>query len=320
MTRRHAWTVVQVVVTIVLLATIFWRFDWAGFAHVLARVSPGFYLGSLAAIVAGQLLFALRWRTVLDGMGYHLPYGEVLHKYLVAFFLGNLMPTTIGGDAAKVYYLGRRLGYVEVTASVFVDRFVGFLWLAVIGSVLSWSVGTPSALFVLNRNLLTMFAAACAAFLVVAWAVPFQRDIPEQAPRNRLSGWGARLREFVAYVRTGGCHVATLAAAAGVALAYLAVMTFVYCWFFAANGAHVPPALSVMNVLAGMAVFVNIPVSVNGIGLREQLHYLLFAALGLPKEVSVALSLLLFSHALLVSLVGYGLWLRARPVVPEAVV
>ncbi len=41
-----------------------------------------------------------------------------------------------------------------------------------------------------------------------------------------------------------------------------------------------------------MAVFVNVPISVGGIGLREQLHYLLFAELGVPKEASVSLSLL----------------------------
>ena len=64
--------------------------------------------------------------------------------------------------------------------------------------------------------------------------------------------------------------------------------------------------------LFGMAIFINVPISVNGIGLREQLHALLFAALGLSKEVSVGISLLVFSHTLLLSLVGCGLWLRAR--------
>jgi uncharacterized membrane protein YbhN (UPF0104 family) len=325
MTRRHVWLGVQVAVTVALLATVFWRFDWAGFRRVLDHVSAGFYLGSLAAIVSGQMLYALRWKVVLAGMGCRVPYSEVLHQYLVACFLGSLMPTTIGGDAAKVYYLGRRLGYVEVTASVFVDRFVGFLWLAAIGAALSWLAGAPSALFVLNRNLLTMFAAALATFLAIAWVTPVERverlvPMRLRLPGNRLSAWSARAQQFVAYVRVGGCRLVTLAAAAGVALAYLTLLTFVYRRFFAANGAEVPGALPVMNVLASMSVFVNVPISVNGIGLREQLHYLLFAALGLPKEVSVSLSLLLFSHFMLVSLVGYGLWLRDRPAVPEAAV
>ena len=320
MSRRHVGLAVQVAVTVALLAILFWRFDWADFLQVLRRISFGFYLATLAATAAGQLLYALRWRVMLGGMGLQVPYREVVQQYLVAFFLGNLMPTTVGGDAAKVYYLGRRVGYVEVGASVFVDRFLGFLCLAVIGGALAWSGSAPSRLFVLNRNLLTMFAATFAGILAISWLAPIERLVPARLRWDRLSSWSARTREFVGYVRLGACRFRTLAAAAAVVFAYAALMTLVYRRFFLATGVHVPPVVSVMNVIVSMSIFVNVPISVNGIGLREQLHYLLFAALGLPKEVSVSVSLLVFSHFLVISLAGYGLWLRARTAVPEPAV
>jgi len=58
---------------------------------------------------------------------------------------------------------------------------------------------------------------------------------------------------------------------------------------------------------------------VNGIGLREQLHSLLFATLGVPKEVSVSLAVLLFSHFLLLSLAGYVVWFRIKPAAVSSV-
>ena len=65
----------------------------------------------------------------------------------------------------------------------------------------------------------------------------------------------------------------------------------------------------------------NVPVSVNGLGIREQLHALLLQPLGIPREAAVAISLLLFGHAVLSSVFGFVLWVRmpALPVIaPEA--
>jgi len=65
-------------------------------------------------------------------------------------------------------------------------------------------------------------------------------------------------------------------------------------------------------MLLSIGVLANVPLTVNGIGLREQLHYLLFASLGLPKEISVSISLLIFANILIMSLAGYVLWIKLR--------
>jgi hypothetical protein len=50
--------------------------------------------------------------------------------------------------------------------------------------------------------------------------------------------------------------------------------------------------------------------------LREQLHYLLFAELGVVKEASVSISLVMYAFSLAVSLAGYVIWLRIKPTIP----
>jgi hypothetical protein len=65
-------------------------------------------------------------------------------------------------------------------------------------------------------------------------------------------------------------------------------------------------------------VLSNVPISLNGLGVREQLHVWLFAPLGVPNEVAVAISLLLFGHILLTSLIGMVVWLM-QPAGPAAV-
>ena len=72
------------------------------------------------------------------------------------------------------------------------------------------------------------------------------------------------------------------------------------------------PYQPILLVLIAIGVLSNIPVSVNGIGLREQLHYLLFASLGVSKELAVGISIIVFSQFLILSVFGGLVWLRLR--------
>ena len=311
MNRRNLVFAVQAIVTMALLVMLFRRFDWMRFGEVLRQMSLWFYAGSLLTLAFGQLLYAFRWRMVLSGMGIDVPYGEVLRQYFIGIFFSNLMPTAVGGDASKVYYLGRRSGFVPITASVILDRLLGFVWLAVIGSVLAWVVGGDAQVLVLNRQLLTLFASGFLSTLLVAWLVPVERVLPRLVPA-RWNSWTLRVGEFVALVREGVCRPATLLVAGAVVGSYAWLITVVYQQYFALSGLGALATLPVMLVIVSMSIFVNVPITVGGIGLREQLHVLLFTAFGVPKEVAVTISLVLFSQSLLLSLVGGGLWLRVR--------
>ena len=303
---------VQATVTTVLLVLLFRRFDWARFAEVLQQMPAWFYAGSLAVLTIGQVLYAYRWRVVLSGMGVEVPFGEVLRQYFIGIFFSNLMPTAVGGDASKVYYLGQQSGYVQITASVILDRLLGFVWLALIGAVLAWVVGGDDRVLVLNRQLLTLFAAGLLLALMVAWLVPVERVLPRLVP-GRWSSWTVRVGEFVALVRQGVCRPMTFVAAGVIVGVYAWLIALVYQQYFAVSGLAAIATLPVLLVIVSMSIFVNVPITVGGIGLREQLHVLLFTAFGVPKEVAVTISLVLFSQSLLLSLIGGGLWLRIRP-------
>ena len=96
----------------------------------------------------------------------------------------------------------------------------------------------------------------------------------------------------------------------GFVLGYFILLTLVYQGFIAVQSGQRPGFTAVMMAITSAAVLSNIPVTVNGVGLREQLHVLLLTPLGVPKEAAVAISLLLFGHVLLVSIAGGLLWWR----------
>ena len=310
MTRRNGLLAAQAIGTIVLLVVLFRNFDWTLFWAVMRRMSPAFFLLSLGAIAAGQVLYAIRWFVVLRGVGVTVTYGEALRLYLVGLFFSNLMPTAIGGDAVKIFYLGRRAGYVEAGASIFVDRFLGLLCLTILGASLAWIIGGSAPVLILNRNLLTAFAAVFVVLVGAAWLVPIERQTGAVLS-PRFGAWQSRIVDFVMLVRRGTCRPDILVTAAIVVASYALLIALIYRAHFAANGVAVG-ILPLLLVFASMSIFVNIPLSLNGIGLREQLHVVLFTALGVPKELAVSIAVLLFAHALLISLIGAAFWLQIK--------
>jgi glycosyltransferase 2 family protein len=314
MMRRYASLSLQIVISLVLLAVLFRQFDWDAVSTTIAQVPPTLYAAALLAVIAGQLLYAWRWQVVLGALGLRVPYGEVVRQQLLGLFFGSLMPTAVGGDAAKVYYLGGSVGYVHAGASVLVDRFLGFLWLSIFGAGLAWAVGASTPLLELNRNLLTAFAAAFVVLLALIAAAPVESLIPDVLRRGRLAAVVPPIEKLLRGIQVGGCRPHVLAVSGVVVAIYVTMLSVVYSRYFAASGQAMLDRAPIMNAVISMSIFVNVPITVNGIGLREQLHYLLFGELGVAKEVAVSLSVLMFSCAMLLSAAGWVVWLRLRRV------
>jgi uncharacterized protein (TIRG00374 family) len=308
------------VVTLALIAVLFGRFDWRKFALLLLGTPLWFYLASFTVVLVGLGLYTLRWRLVLRAIGVEVSFGRLFRQYLISLFFGNFLPTTVGGDVAKVYYLGRDEGYVDVGASVVLDRFLGLLSLTVIATILAWSLDVTTMPFVVARQTVTVLALGCVAVWLGVGLVSARARMtpapaggaaaPPAAPRwRRLAD---HCGAYLLPVRAVAQRPWILGAVAAIVLTYFLLLTAAYRVFFWLTGAADVGTLPVLTAVIMISVFSSVPITVNGIGLREQLHFLLLAELGLPKEVSVGISLLMFAHVLLMSLAGYAVWVSTK--------
>jgi uncharacterized protein (TIRG00374 family) len=304
--------VVQAIATVALLVLLFRNFDWPAFRSSLARVPVWFYLASFGVLVAGQALYVFKWGLVLGAMGLRVHFGQLAEQYLLGIFFNNFLPTMIGGDAARVYYLGRQEGYVTVATSVLVDRGLGFLSMAAWGSLLVWWLDITTPAFVVARQVLTGLCVILVAGLVAALSF---RLAPLVAVFRRAPLLG-RVAEMLELVRKRGRPLrrrpGIIAAVLLAGFLYFLPFGWSYQTFFRLSGGLDVPYQPILLVLIAIGVLSNIPVSVNGIGLREQLHYLLFASLGVSKELAVGISIIVFSQFLILSVFGGLVWLRLR--------
>lgn len=308
--RTRLPIVAQSVVSIGLLVLLFRSLDLGALRELYATLPLWFYFTSLAVVLGGQALYAWRWRQVLAASGVPVTLGTALRQYFIGIFLNNFFPSTVGGDMAKVYYLGQHHGYRPIAASIVLDRLLSIGLLAVLATAMYWIAPDPSPEFALTRAFVTAIALCLIGGLVLA--ARGTGGLPRRlAPFGSMAvGLAERAQRFRHDMAGAARHPAIVLQSAAVVTTYFFTLTVVYRAFLSLNTTAHPPYLTLLTAVTTASLLSNIPISVNGLGLREQLHAILLQPLGVPREAAVAISLLLFAHLLVSSLFGLWFWFR----------
>jgi glycosyltransferase 2 family protein len=318
--RRWRAFLVKLIGTLVLYAIVFYRVDAGALASRLASVRIEYVALGVLLYVAGQVASAWRWHLLLAPVRLHVTLPRLTGFYFTGMFFNLFLPTIVGGDAVKAVLLSRETGApVRATLSVFMERNIGLLALLSIAVVAAW-MAPPIEIAGLPVRLLTMMIAAAFvavnAVLLSASAYRLVDSLVEKTPLWRYLPRAASFYDAVAPYKQ-----ALSAVALATLLSFLFQAVLIVVVFLNARALdHVFPltALAVFVPLISLAGMV--PISVNGLGVREALYLLLFGLVGAPADVAVSLALLYFAVTVVASLPGGLIYLlqRRRPRLAEA--
>ncbi len=259
-----------------------------------------FLAAGLAFTLAGFVLSAWRWQRVFEVFHTHVPLRTLLAHYLAGQFVGNVLPSTIGGDVLRVSRAAKTTGTGDIAfASVVIERLSGFVALPLL-SLLGFAL-EPS-LFGLDHAWIALaIAGATVAALVVILAV---------AGSPHLAGRFAKRQNWMRFI--GAVHIGVdrirreprqAMRVLVAALAYQAsVLAAVYCAIHAL-GVSLPNG-AVLAFLPAVAAAQALPISLSGLGIREGLLVLLLRPLDVPTGKAIGIGLLWYGMTLVVSLLG----------------
>jgi glycosyltransferase 2 family protein len=299
--RRHLPVALRVIASGIMLGLLLPRVELSSLLPSWDR-RAAIWLGlALAVTLLGLVLSTLRWRAVLVVLGLRTRMRTLFGYYLAGQFVGNFLPSTVGGDVLRVARLsaanGERPGSF---ASVVLERLTGWLVLPVL----------IIAAMLINPTLAHLGTASTVAVLLAVATLALLVSVVLAAMSPRLggrltgsSGW----RRFAGAVHLG---LATLrshpAAAAGVLLTGFAYqLVLVLAAYFAALslGLSVGPT-AILAFMPAVAIAQVVPVSLGGLGVREGAFVLFLQPLGVSIEQAIALGLLVYGLNLVVSLLG----------------
>jgi uncharacterized membrane protein YbhN (UPF0104 family) len=287
-------------------------------AYVLTRVSPGDLLATIrrvhpgllgAAVVLyllGQALSAFRWSILGRAVGLERRLVDYMRFYAIGMFLNLFGPSTLGGVAIRVLYLGRGRRRMLAAGSVLFDRVSGLVMLVALAAV---------AQLVYHPRLPRALAAtvSSAGLLLLAGWIALPRLIRFLPPEHRIRRTVEE--ELAPFWRDGSLlasaavlslvfHVSQVAVQYLLGLATGVALPFWYCLVF-----H--PLVAVATAL---------PVSLGGFGVREGGYVLLLGRIGIAPSEAVALSLLWFAVTAVAGLLGGLVFVtyRRRAAAPPA--
>jgi glycosyltransferase 2 family protein len=275
-----------------VVALLLWHYDARPVFRILARERPAYFAAAFAIYLAGQVMSAYRWQLLAAIVKVRGPYLEFLAYYFIGMFTNLFIPGMVGGDSARALYLGRRHDRVgESFASVIADRGLGLVslfWLAAFAAVflnfapLPRSVTTPA---------IAVGVISFAAFLTA----PLTARLIPRMPRP--------LRRALEFVAPFLHRPAALVPA--IVLSLILQISLAVLQYLLAAGLGMTTPLSVFLLCVPIAnVFASLPLTLNGLGVRESAYLVLFGMAGIPKDDAIALGLLWFAATMLAGMTG----------------
>ena len=139
--RRILISAIKILVSAALLYLALRKANFADLAARLDLTSAAWLLLALAVTFLQIFIGVLRWRIVSAECGAPLPLRQAMRYNVIGTFFNQTLPSSIGGDAVRLWLVARSgAGWRAATYSIFVDRAVGLIALAiVIVASLPWS-------------------------------------------------------------------------------------------------------------------------------------------------------------------------------------
>ena len=308
--KRPLRVVATLLVTAAAVVYIVSKVDLGKTAHIIGSASiPWLVLSALLTLVTVPPM-AWRWQLLLRARGVDDTVAWLTRAYFVSYAFSQVLPTSVGGDAWRIFETSRRHpgNVTPVTGSVLLERALGgavTLLLAGIGLLLA-----------IGRYPMGPYLWIEALFVVGTIAVGFV--FFSRSVRRRLTfllPLARRLRvEKAARAVYDGLHgyrdhPGTLAKVALItAAAQLTRVLAIY-----ASGRAVGIDLSLLPyVVLGPLLFLVmlVPFTVNGIGVREAFFVSFLGKLGVPADAAFACGFLFFVMTIVLALPGLAviLW------------
>ena len=301
--RRILFSTIKILVSAALLYLALRKANFSDLASRIDVASLG-WLGLAIAVTFLQIFVGvLRWRVVSAECGAPLAIRQAMRFNLIGTFFNQTLPSSIGGDAVRLWLVARGgAGWRAATYSIFVDRAIGLIALAIIiVASLPWSynlIGDPygrSALLVID---LAALAGGTGFLLLGVLPWPWLKR-----------WWGthhlhacAVIANRVIFSRRHGPIIAVLSL-------LVHVLAVVIAWCVVQSIAAPVGFGQIFQLIPPVMLITMLPISIAGWGVREATMGLAFGYAGLMTNEGINISLLYGAVSFIVGAFGGLVWI-----------
>lgn len=302
--RRTLFLVLKIVFSASVLAVIIvYKAPVRDILGVLRTVSLGWLAVAFSLHSVGIFASAYRWQILAKAQGDEIPLGYLMRSYLVGTFFSNFLPSSFGGDIVRIWDGSRySRSLVRSSAVVVVERATGIIVLflfALFGSLFRLDMANDVPV-IWAALVLGLAGLALAALFFTPFAERLIRRIPDgkrlRAPKEKVLAFRAIILDYRHH--KGPFLRATFWA--------LVLQANVVLYFFLIGKAfRLDIGFPDYFIFVPIVLLVQaIPVTINGLGLREGSTVEIFKYYLIPAGTAVAFSLVDVGFRLILGAIG----------------
>jgi uncharacterized protein (TIRG00374 family) len=285
--------------------------DLRGLAESISRVEIPWFCLSIFLVIFIQPIRSYRWGLLLWKRGVNVPFWSLLKLYFIGLFFSTFLPTIVGGDVVRGYYL---FNYTKekskAIASIIIDRISGVYALAIMSFMASLisierfyevrifpAIGITSVIILV---LLSMIFSPGISRIVI---FPF-RSLKLWQMREKVE----RLKDAMNIYWKDKILIAYILA---LSIIFNGIFVFIIYLLSISLGWRFSPVD--FFILIPMVILISMfPLSLSGLGAREGALAFFMSFMGVDVHEALSLSALWFSLTLISGLLGGVFYLFMR--------
>ncbi|MBK9923888.1 MAG: flippase-like domain-containing protein [Anaerolineales bacterium] len=301
----------RVVVSGLLLIYLIKLSAFKEIANAFSRIEPIYLLGIFLLYFFSVSLQVVRWQYLLRVWDVEQRFMVLFRSIMTGLFFNNFLPGSLGGDAFRLYSGRRDTGKVEaVAATIFYERILGYASLVTLGLIvlsIRFDLASDWLFWLLLGGVFFALIGVMAVSTLPAFGKWAENLVGHFRFAERL-----RLKDWVHSFRFKVNHPGMLA---GVfLLSFIIQLADILIFRLVAASIQLPVKLTDLLLFVPLLYLaILLPLSFNGIGIRESIFVIFASTWGISSADAVAFSLTVFTLNLAGSLVGGIFYWSDRP-------
>ena len=284
---RYAKSILKISVSFGGLAYIFWKIPFQEVSKHWTSAALPWIVVILVTTFLSMCVQANRWKGLLLDNAKGIRFRTFYAYIALGYFFNNLLPSGFGGDAVKTIAFGKRFGNMaNSVAAIVISRIMGL-----IAMFLCFFIALP---FVISRyDIPAIYTVAVSLFalasvIIIVGGLFLDKIRLPQKFTQRYPFLG-KLQEAFSIYRS---HKKAFFLSIVDSVWLQALSIAMHYAFLRAVGIEI--GLDVVTVFTTIVVTITmLPISINGIGIREGVQVSLYSGLlGLPADTVLASTLL----------------------------
>jgi glycosyltransferase 2 family protein len=292
----------QVMLTFSLLGLLLAKVDWKEVVTLVSNLHWRFVWASVAFVLLSHLVNVLRWQYLI---GETAPgFGRLLVFYGAGLFSNNFLPTGVGGDAIRVALLRREVSTAQSVVSVILDRLLGFIALAALIIPGFFLIQPPKLLSAVSNDMNLLYQSSLLVIIVAIGLTGVVMLVILSRIYNYSCNKIIRIIQVLGTNKSASSNwLLFLSVGYGFSVLAQSFLVFAHWAVLRAVGVEVSFGVAVWLVLI-VSISILLPISINGIGVQENLYVILLGQYGVNAIAGVGVALMIRLLMILFSLAG----------------